>query len=257
MLTLQRTVRFAINERPTQPGVNGYAGSPPMVGLGRHYEVDVACTGEPDPVTGYLIDIKDIDRAVRERIVPAIHRACTDGADAPRLLPGLVRLLDDLPARVSRLRLRLSPYHSFEMASDARDTVLIRQMFDFSAAHRLHSPSLSDEENRRVFGKCNNPAGHGHNYRLEVAVAVEAGNSFTLADLEEITNESLIRRFDHKNLNADTEEFGPSGVMPTVENIARVFHGQLAPLIAARSKNARLRSITVWETDRTCCTYPA
>jgi 6-pyruvoyltetrahydropterin/6-carboxytetrahydropterin synthase len=143
------------------------------------------------------------------------------------------------------------------MAADQREIILIRQMFDFSAAHRLHAPSLSDEENRRVFGKCNNPAGHGHNYRLEVAVQVDAGDSFSLADLEEITNESLIRRFDHKHLNADTEEFGPRGVMPTVENIARVFHAQLAPLIAARSRTAQLRSITVWETDRTCCTYPA
>ncbi|MEL6796463.1 MAG: 6-carboxytetrahydropterin synthase, partial [Planctomycetota bacterium] len=135
---------------------------------------------------------------------------------------------------------------------------LLRQQFDFAAAHRLHAPELSDEENQRVFGKCNNPSGHGHNYRIEASVAVPVNQppgGFGLADLEELCDTLVIERFDHTHLNVDTEEFGPRGVMPSVENIAKVIYDILAPAVGDRG--ATLRSMTVWETDRTCCTYPA
>jgi len=153
---------------------------------------------------------------------------------------------------------RLSPYYSVAMDAADTSTALLRQKFDFAAAHRLHNPSLSEVENRQLFGKCNLPSGHGHNYQVEPCVAVEVGGAcrFGLVQLEEITGRVIIERFDHKHLNLDCPEFAqPGGVNPTVENIARVCYELLAPHI--RDAGASLRSLTVWETDRTSCSYPA
>jgi len=90
----------------------------------------------------------------------------------------------------------------------------------FSASHRLHSEVLSDEENQSVYGKCNNPHGHGHNYALEVTVAgqvePETGMICNLADLDAFVNEKILERFGHENLNTLTEF---QGVVPTTENL--------------------------------------
>ncbi|MEO0483847.1 MAG: 6-carboxytetrahydropterin synthase, partial [Planctomycetota bacterium] len=140
-------------------------------------------------------------------------------------------------------------------------TALLRERFDFAAAHRLHVPTLSDDENRAIFGKCNNPSGHGHNYQIEPCVELDtaalADVPFGFAELERATHEQVITPFDHKHLNTDTPEFGEAGVNPSVENMARVFFDRLAPAVRRASAAATLRSITVWETDRTSCTYPA
>lgn len=266
MVRLTRTVRFAVN--PGHPGggddPNGYAGSPAIRGLGRHYEIEVACAGEPDPSTGYLIDIKDIDRAVRTVLVPAIERACEQtptahAADvmAP-LLGGLARAL---PAPLESVAWRLTPYHRVQMSPSSPTTVLIRQRFDFSAAHRLHVPTLSDAENRERFGKCNNPEGHGHNYQVEPCVRTPlapTGPWLTLEALERVVERAIIERLDHKHLNRDVPEFaGADGLNPTVENIARVCFDLLDQRLKAEAPAATLQSVTVWETDRTCATYPA
>src|SRR5215813_4352968 len=90
----------------------------------------------------------------------------------------------------------------------------------FSASHRLHSESMSLEENRRVYGKCNNPHGHGHNYALEVTVAgkvdPKTGMVCNLAELDNFVAEKILQRFSHENLNT-LEEF--QGVVPTTENL--------------------------------------
>ena len=234
-----------------------------MRALGRYYELDVSAIGDPNPATGYLLNIKDIDRAAHAAI-PIIAEACADTpqVDPAVLLPALVGALGAaLPgARFESLRWRLTPYYSVEMTGDDTTRVLIRQAFDFAAAHRLHVASLSDEENRRIFGHCNNPAGHGHNYRIEPCVESELdaqGPAFSLPELERLTDEVILKRFDHAHLNVDTPEFGESGMMPSVENIARVFYELLAPDVSEASHGrATLRAVTVWETDRTSATYP-
>lgn len=270
MVELRRTVRFCINPEPAPPdfgaGGNGFGGVPSMRGLGRYYELEVRCCGDADPTTGYLINIKDIDRAVRGSVLPLIERACreTPTKQPASVLPGLFGAARSaIPARVHGLRWNLTPTYSVEMTSatpgqsDAR--VVMRQRFDFAAAHRLHVPSLSDEQNRSTFGRCNNPSGHGHNYMIEPAVAFDPdGPPFTVADLERLTHEAIIDPFDHKHLNKDTVPFAEAGGLnPSVENMARVFHGLLDAAIRRERTDAELRSVTVWETDRTSCTYPA
>lgn len=271
MITLGRTIRFAINPapEPDQPllrGANGYAGVPAMRGLGRHYELDVVCRGPVDPATGYFKNIKDIDSAARTAAVPIIARAC---AERPEVEPMavLAECLDPLNRALGGslrgVRWRLSPYYAVEMTTAEPSVALLRQRFEFAASHRLHTPTLSDAENRRVFGKCNNPAGHGHNYVVEPCVAVRLGGpAFTLVDLEAITARLVIDRFDHKHLNAELPEFGCGsdvggggvGLNPSVENIAKVCHDLLAPEIARAG--AELRCVTVWETEKTSAVYP-
>lgn len=258
---LSRTVRFAINDTPQPSGVNGFAGNPPLQGFGKWYEVLITCRGNVDQKTGYLIDIKTIDAAVRIHATPLLEKASVAGQSPGSVLPEICRnLATALPATLESFRLKLSPYHSLEMAASDQTTVLVRQKFDFSAAHRLHSPALSDEENRNLYGKCNNPRGHGHNYVVEPAVAVPIANAprLTLADLEAITDQAIIRHFDHKHLNEDTTEFSveKGGVLPSVENIAKVCFERLSAAIANHPARPVLSSITVWETDRTSATYP-
>jgi 6-pyruvoyltetrahydropterin/6-carboxytetrahydropterin synthase len=268
MPSLTRTVRFAVNpaqvrEGPWLNGPNGYAGSPSMRGLGRHYELSVTCAGRVDPLTGYLINIKDIDRAVHRAALPVITRACDQRPETPpeALLPELITALEpELPGILRSVRWWLSPYYCLEMLASDHGTALLRQKFDFAASHRLHVGSLSESQNRELFGKCNNPGGHGHNYQFEPCIALRLGpgaRPFGLDQLERICERVIIEPFDHKNLNCDTREFGPgSGVNPSVEEIARIFFERLAPAIRAECPDAELRSITVWETDRTSSTYP-
>lgn len=137
------------------------------------------------------------------------------------------------------------------------DTVLLTAQIECAAAHRLHARELDAEANRALFGKCNNPNGHGHNYRVEVAVEVPIGANdtprFGFHALGEAIEDEVMRRFDHRNLNLDCPEFAT--LNPSVEHIAFVCHDLLAPRIAR--DGAKLRFVRVWETDKTSCRYPA
>lgn len=264
MVELCRTVRANLggaHHAELPHGSNGHAGQPPMAGLGTYSEFLVTCAGEPDPVSGYLINIKLIDQAVRRTVLPRVHAALlsSPATDPLTLLPALAEhLAAELPVRLRALRWNLSPYLSLEHRMNEPSSALLRQRFEFAAAHRLHAPELSDAENRATFGKCNNPSGHGHNYEVEICVAVLLDSrAMHAAELERIVDETVIQRFDHKHLNLDTAEFGPTGVNPSVENIARVAFDLLAPALTLARGAGTLREVTVWETPKTSATYPA
>jgi 6-pyruvoyltetrahydropterin/6-carboxytetrahydropterin synthase len=124
----------------------------------------------------------------------------------------------------------------------------------FNAAHRLHNPEWSDEMNQRVFGKCNNPNYHGHNYEIVVRligeVNPETGYVYDMKILSDLIKENVLKRFDHKNLNLDTEEF--KSVNPTAENIAVVIYNILRDKIEDRLE----LKITLYETERNYVEYP-
>lgn len=123
---------------------------------------------------------------------------------------------------------------------------LLTQSFEFSASHRLHCPGLTNEENHRLFGKCSNPHGHGHNYILEVTTKTgPESTGSTLRILDRIVRAEVIERFDHKNLNVECEEFAE--LNPTVENIAQVIFNRLAFCPGSPG----LCSVRVWETAKT------
>ena len=125
----------------------------------------------------------------------------------------------------------------------------------FNAAHRLHNAGWSDEKNQTVFGKCNNPNFHGHNYELIVKVSghpdPETGYVMDMKILSNVISENVLDRFDHKNLNLDTDEF--KDLMPTAENIAVVIWNILRENI---SKQLELKVI-LYETERNFVEYPA
>jgi len=123
--------------------------------------------------------------------------------------------------------------------------VTITRKMEFSASHRYDNPAFSPEENRRVFGKCNNPHGHGHNYTLEVTVAGEpdpqTGMVLDLKELKELLEREVMRRMDHRHLNFEVPEL--AGKIPTCENIARVIWDLLEPQIT----QGRLHKIRLYE----------
>ncbi len=125
----------------------------------------------------------------------------------------------------------------------------------FNAAHRLHNPLLSIEENAIVFGKCNYPNYHGHNYDLIVKVIGEidtkTGYVIDMKVLSDIIKNNVLEKFDHKNLNLDTEEF--KSLNPTAENIAMVIHS----ILSKQLDNRYELKITLYETERNYVEYPA
>jgi 6-pyruvoyltetrahydropterin/6-carboxytetrahydropterin synthase len=136
----------------------------------------------------------------------------------------------------------------------ARKVAVIR-CEHFNAAHRLYKEGWSDEQNLATFGKCSLPHYHGHNYELEVKLVGEVdpqtGFVMDLKVLSDLVNERVLERFDHKNLNVDTEEFRE--LNPTAENIAIVIHGLLRPHISEKLD----LYIRLYETPRNFVEYPA
>ena len=124
----------------------------------------------------------------------------------------------------------------------------------FNAAHRLHNPSWTEEKNDKVFGLCNNPNYHGHNYELEVKIVgeldPETGYVIDLKMLSDLIRAEILGRFDHKNLNLDTVEF--ANLNPTAENIAVVIYDLLRPKLDTKLDV----QIRLYETERNFVEYP-
>ena len=261
MFRLTREVRFAVNrlDDPQLSGkpTNGYAGFPSLTTWGPHLSVAATLSGPLDPVSGYLINIKQIDSTVRERVVPAAAAAIHGHPSPPpaRVLRGLYEMLDAWPPlTLQQLRLNLSPFVALTVCASEKPMIRLSQKFEFSATHRLHNPAISDQENRRLFGKCNNPHGHGHNYELQVTLRGEPDGNGLLIDMpafERIVATTVVDRFDHRNLNVELPEFRE--LVPTVENIAMTIYRLLEPQF--KTERARLHSVTVWETPKTWCEY--
>jgi 6-pyruvoyltetrahydropterin/6-carboxytetrahydropterin synthase len=118
----------------------------------------------------------------------------------------------------------------------------LTRRYRFAASHRLHAASLSDAENQRVYGKCNNPYGHGHNYAMEVTltgpVDTETGMIANLGELDPFVEREVIEAFDHKYLNEEVPEFQTS--VPTTENVCREIYRRLAKFPAAQLERVRI-----------------
>lgn len=133
--------------------------------------------------------------------------------------------------------------------------VAVFRVEHFNAAHRLFLPYWSDEQNSAVFGKCSNPNYHGHNYKLIVKVSGEpdaaTGFVIDLKVLSDVIKQEVLTRFDHKNLNLDTQEF--KNINPTAENIAVAIYNILQSKIGTDLEV----KITLYETERNYVEYPA
>lgn len=222
---------------------------------GHNYVLDVTVEGAIDPLTGMVVNIKRIDDVLKERIVRRFdQKSINDEVEefrkvAPSLENLMLFIRDDikgnLPQECTFVGLRLEEMPTLYGELDTKMT--LTRTYEFAASHRLHSPNLSDEENLRLFGKCNNLAGHGHNYILEVTVEGEP-NSVTgmMADigaLDEVVNSEVVDRYDHKNLNEDLPEFQGRGT--TSEIVTQEIFDRLVGKVPAKLSRVRL-----WETAR-------
>lgn len=133
--------------------------------------------------------------------------------------------------------------------------VTVHRKEHFNAAHRLFNPDWSDEKNEQVFGLCNNPNWHGHNYELVVSLTGEpdpdTGFVYDMKKLSDVVKSHVLKKFDHKNLNLDVEQF--KSLNPTAENIATVIYDILRPEIEAHLD----LKIVLYETERNFVEYPA
>lgn len=270
---LMREIRFSIDRdwvraahgesgfEGALPVTNSWGGWPSAVGIAPHLVLRIVVSGTPDAVTGYLVNIQELDAILRRHAIPeAAQRLFAAGVrlTGEQLLAGIVEKITPLvPANChfESLQMCATPFLSYRMRPGGAEMIELTQCFEFSASHRLHVAALSDEENRRTFGKCNNPNGHGHNYQIEVTVAgpidAKTGAVLPLPRFESVVKSEVIDRFDHRHLNSDTVEFAK--LNPSVENIARVIWEILEPKVSP----AKLRRVRVWETAKTYAEYVA
>lgn len=242
-------------------------------GHGHNYVVEATVAGRIDPRTGMVVNITDIDRVLKQHVTgPLADKHLTYEVphfrDTPPTLENIARYVADQfrthfhvgAARLARVTVWESPTLWATLTLPTPNTqhptpmVTLTRAFDFAASHRLHAPALSDAENREIFGKCNNPNGHGHNYGVEVTVAGEpdpvTGMLVDLAALDAVLEHEVMDRFDHQHLNQDVADF--ANVNPTSENVTVAIWNHLEGRIPAP---ARLYRVVVRETDRNFFEY--
>jgi 6-pyruvoyltetrahydropterin/6-carboxytetrahydropterin synthase len=227
------------------------------------FDLEATVEGEVDPASGMVVNLADMKGVLRREITARLGAEVLDGREgrpAAATPEALARLVwERLGGRVAgrrlrRIRLVGRPSPVVEHAGGREMDVT--RIYEFSASHRLHSPRLPDDENLRVFGKCNNPAGHGHNYVLEVTVRGEPGPDgevLPAAVMDRIVAAEVVDRWDHRNLNVDLPEF--AGVNPTAEEIARIAWGRLRGDVASARAGVRLHRIKLRETERNHVEY--
>jgi len=256
-MRLMREVRFSVGPAADGPITNSWAGWPTATGVQPYLVLRVRIEGQPDPVTGYLCNIAHLDRLIRQRTIPLAGRfwgqSQVTGETLVRAIAADLHEHEPGGGRWVDWQVFITPYLSYGLTAGAFQMVDITQSFEFSAAHRLHCATFSDEENRRTFGKCNTPNGHGHNYVLEVTITGQpdptSGVLLPASRIESIVQENAINPLDHKHLNADCPEF--AALNPSVENITPV----IWDLLAGRFEPAALKPIRVWETPKTYAEY--
>lgn len=229
-------------------------------GHGHNYTLDVTITGELDQRTGMVMNMTELKAIVGEVLEEFDHRHLNEDtpyfkADQPttenvaRVLWRLI--VARLPTRARLARLRLYETGELWAEYDGSDETTFARAYSFSAAHRLHAPALSDAENRAVYGKCNNPNGHGHNYTVEVSVAgaPDAATGMVI-DMPALDREvrAVLDRLDFHHLDREVAAFAerPS----TAENIVVFLWDELAPRL-----DGRLRHLKLWETRKNSFEY--
>ncbi|MBN1803889.1 MAG: 6-carboxytetrahydropterin synthase [Sedimentisphaerales bacterium] len=263
MHKLSRQIRFAIDPfaDSAEIGSNSYCAKPTSTGLALYFSLWVELESLANPDTGFVVNVSDIDKIIREKTIQLFSgfvKKHPNGSfeEIAKLLSNVWKTIENdfLPAKVDSLILELMPGRKLGIKEREGNMLYYSEKFEFAASHTLWNDKFSDEENFNLFGKCANKCGHGHNYIVEVTVkstqqsrdrkrAVKAG------DFEQIVDKHFISIVDHKNLNADVKHFKKTN--PTVENIAEFAFKSLKE----KFKPFKLDCVTVWENDRTFCSY--
>ena len=211
------------------------------------------CTYESSHLdeSGMVVNVTEITNALRSELI----RQPVGIRNAEVLLDWAWEVMRDKFEHCRLRRLTLDIHKSLGITRDSEEPEMIQitTKYELAASHRLWNRKWDEQRNRQMFGKCSNPAGHGHNYLLEVTISgqpdAETGRVASPDDIDMIVREQIIERFDHKNINEDTHEFAER--MPTVENMAQVFWERLV----GRFDHAQLVRIKLWETSSTYAEY--
>jgi len=262
MHQLSRHVRFCVNPflADQSNGYNGFAARPAGQGLSLFFELSIRLTHTVEPNTGFVINVTDIDACVRQDAVPLFIKRVTEYYKHARHmgLSDLQNLMKDVsdvltekfkPCTFNELTLHLTPHRTMTMKSDSKELIYYSEKFEFAAMHKLWNDNFTEQQNLDAFGKCANASGHGHNYWVDVTIKTATPDKFNSIAFGKTVNDQLIDLVDHKNLNADVPHFSKN--IPTIENISEYAWKQLH----SHFEFCNLHSVTVWESDRTSCTY--
>ena len=280
MIYMTRRVSFSAGKIDPPLGgdlVAGVAPSDLPEAYGHNYVLDVTVTGEIDPRSGVVVNIKTIDSVVRDLVTDrldrkSLHRQTAEFRNRPATPESLAvwiagELENNLPKEVTLAAVHIEetplvraewvkaqPMNMKEQNSTSAPGVRSTRVYEFAASHRLHSKHLTDDENRELFGKCNYPHGHGHNYLLEVTVTgpvdTRTGRVIDPALLDEIVHRMVVDRYDHRHLNYDIPEL--EDLVPSTEVVTRAIWERLVGEIPLPS---RLASVLIRETARNIFEY--
>ena len=231
-------------------------------GHGHNYELTVALAGQVQPDTGMVVNLTEVKQWLHQHVVQVLdHKNLnTQIAYFNDRIPTLENLgqfiwQQLLPVVQAKVGLTLTHlklvenetlYLTCELPeANAMPTLFLTRRYDFAAAHRLFNPVFTDAQNEQVFGLCNNPNGHGHNYDLEITLTgqpdPQTGMLVDIEWLDGLVKREIITHVDHKHLNLDVPFF--EGINPTAENIAVVFWQRLQPLLTQSAQLHRIRII--------------
>lgn len=226
---------------------------------GHNYVLEATVEGELHSETGMVVNIKRIDAVLKDRVVSVFdNRSINDEVPGFELVPPsienlLLRFqkdLGDMPDGAELIGIKLMETPSLWgeiLRTGDKWTMTLTRTYEFAAAQRLHAPELSDEENKALYGVCNNPEGYGHNYVLEVTVSghpdPRSGFLCDLSQFDQVVKSLVIDRYDHKCLFRDLPEF--EGRITTCENIIIEIFKRLEGALPAPLERIRL-----WETAR-------
>ncbi|HEX7064519.1 MAG TPA: 6-carboxytetrahydropterin synthase [Bacillales bacterium] len=228
-------------------------------GHGHDYVLEVMVRGDLDSASGIVVNIKDIDSVVQSFVNEELdgkflnkeHSFFKNNIPTTENIANF--LWSGLESNMAHCQLhKVKLWENDFLYSEKEEGQMVRltRKYHFSTAHRLHSEQLSRDENLALFGKCNNPYGHGHNYYLEVTVSGSpdpvTGMIADIGDLDTIVEENVLQKFDHKHLNLDTEEF--KNLNPTSENVAVVIWDLLSAAVP-------LHKIGLYETEKNYFEY--
>jgi 6-pyruvoyltetrahydropterin/6-carboxytetrahydropterin synthase len=262
MHMLARQVRFAIDPfgKDEFTGANSYAGKPSIEGFGLYGSLWVHLKAKLNPDTGFVVNVSQIDAEVRDHVLPFLRMKIQQNY-AGRSIPALSQMYQWLQEscdllterfgknRLCKLELELSPFRKLSVGLEKKKMLTYTEQFEFAAMHKLWNQRFDKKTNYALFGKCANPAGHGHNYVLAVTVCPPAKKTGWLERFQVAVQRYFLSLMDHKNLNQDVKAFGK--LNPTVENIAQFAWKKLQGKVIP----CKLVDITVWENDRTYCRY--
>jgi 6-pyruvoyltetrahydropterin/6-carboxytetrahydropterin synthase len=256
-VTLSRKVSFSSGHRYWRDGLTpdenvglfGTWASP--FNHGHNYVLWVTARGAVDLTNGMVVNIKWIDDVLQERVVAVFdQKSINDEVAAFNAVPSVenllrhfASLLSDLPGGVelTDLKLEETPLFYGEWKKE-NDMVSLTRTYEFAAAHRLAVASLPEDENFRLFGKCHNPHGHGHNYVLEVTVTGDpdpvTGFLCDLEKLDRVVETEIVERYDHHNLDTDVDEL--SGKNTTSEVVVSAIFDRLKGKLPADLVRVRL-----------------